>query len=397
MRSVTSAERRQLLASRQLLGPRGRDDRSIGDVASALALLHSTDPATPYLSVHARSNASVADIDDALYSSRSLLRFTTIRRTVFAMDPSAAGAAHGAFNVALADKLRAQLLKWLDASDEVDGSGVRFLRDAESAVMASLASDGPATGNELAKRVPALRVQVDPQPGAVYSKPIRLTSKVLELLGVDLRIARGRPTGVDFTSGAWTWEACDDLENGTVERLEPEPALSALLDRYLETFGPATVTDMTWWSGLTKAKVRAALSSLGAIEVELEDADEPGFVRDSDDLSPAPTDEPTVALLPGLDSTTMGWKQRAWYVDDSVAAGLFDRNGNAGPTVWVGGRVVGAWTQRVDGEIVVELVDEVGVEASELIAAEASRIATWLGDVRVNWRYPTPLTRRLEG
>ncbi|MEL6894437.1 MAG: crosslink repair DNA glycosylase YcaQ family protein, partial [Actinomycetota bacterium] len=100
-------------------------------------------------------------------------------------------------------------------------------------------------------------------------------------------------------------------------------------------------------------------------------------------------------LLPGLDSSTMGWKQRAWYVDDTPAAELFDRNGNAGPTIWVDGRVVGAWTQRADGAVVSEFVDEVSDDAFELIDLEARRLAGWLGDVRVKWRYPTPITKRL--
>lgn len=106
--------------------------------------------------------------------------------------------------------------------------------------------------------------------------------------------------------------------------------------------------------------------------------------------------DPVVALLPGLDSTTMGWKQRSWYVDDDATSGLFDRNGNAGPTVWLDGSVVGGWSQRSDGDVVVELHRDLGAEATSLIEVEAARIADWLGDVRINWRFPTALTRRLE-
>ena len=45
----------------------------------------------------------------------------------------------------------------------------------------------------------------------------------------------------------------------------------------------------------------------------------------------------------------MGWKLRDWYLP-AAAADAFDRNGNAGPTLWVDGRVVGAWAQAPDGE-----------------------------------------------
>ena len=385
-----------MLVDRQLLGPAGRSNRSISDVASALALLHATDPSTPYLSVHVRTDSTIADIDDALYEARTLSRCTTVRRTVFVMDREAADAACGAFNVALADKLRRQLIAWLDASDDVDGPGDRFLADVEQAVVDSLRSGGRATGAQLSTRVPMLRAQIDPQPGAAYSKPIRVTSKVLELLGVERRIVRGRPTGTDLTSGAWTWEAAEARSSERAPERQPDVALVALLDRYLMSFGPATVTDMTWWTGLTKTKIRAALRSLDAIEVELEDSTEHGYVRPDDTVQSSTMSTPVVALLPGLDSTTMGWKQRSWYVDDTIERGLFDKNGNAGPTVWLDGAVIGAWTQRSDGSVVVDLQGNHGDEVHAMVASEAQRLQSWLGEIRVRWRYPTPVTRALD-
>lgn len=392
---ISIADRRRLLVQRHLMGEAGRADRSELDVASALGLLHSTDPSTPYLSIHARSDTDVDDIDQALYAARSLIRFTTIRRTVFVMDHHAAAGAFGCFNAAVAEKLRTQLIAWLETSDDVSGSAATYLAETEDAVVTSLRTDGPATGAQLAKRVPPLQATFDPMPGASYSKPIRATSKVLEIMGAELRITRGRPAGDDFTSAAWTWEACDDVSSGRVESLDADAALVRLLDRYLAAFEPATVTDMSWWTGLTKTKVRVALATLEAVEVELEDSVEAGYVGSSFDGADAGSEVPVVALLPGLDPTTMGWKQRNWYVDDDVSAGFFDRNGNAGPTVWVDGQVVGAWSQRPDGEIAVEVRDEVGGDALSLVDAEVERLREWLGHVRIKWRYPTAASRRL--
>lgn len=399
MISLNSQDRRRLLVARQLLGPVGRSSRSIDDVAGALGLLHSTDPSTPHLSIHARTDVPVEDIDAAFYDDRSLVRLTTIRRTVFAMAPSSLADAHGAFNPPLVDRLRRQLASWIDASDEVDEPGVDLLARAERLVLEHLRAVGPSTGNALAAAVSELRIRIDPAPGAAYAKPIRLTSKVLEVLGAAGLIARGRPTGADFTSGAWTWVSSDDWLGSPIDAVGPDIGLAGLLSTYLASFGPATVTDMAWWTGLTKTKVRAALGAIGATEVVLTDGSEPGFVAAGDRFAEldATVDAPIVALLPGLDSTTMGWKQRGWYVDDDVTAGLFDRNGNAGPTVWVDGAVVGAWTQRPTGEIVVEIETTHGAEVADRVDAEARRTEKWLDGVRVNWRYPTPATKRLAG
>jgi hypothetical protein len=225
---------------------------------------------------------------------------------------------------------------------------------------------------------------------------MRITSKVLEVLAAEGRIARGRPTGKDLTSGAWTWAAIDDWFPEGIPDLDVDDARRRLVERHLRLIAPATVDDLAWWSGLPKRAIRNALDALGAREVVLDDGT--GVALPDDDLELTRSTgelDATVALLPGLDATTMAWKQRGWYVDDAAATGLFDRNGNAGPTVWLGGRVVGAWTQRGDGTIAVELLADADADTRDRIDAEAERIASWLGDVRVRWRYPTPLTKAL--
>ena len=79
---------------------------------------------------------------------------------------------------------------------------------------------------------------------------------------------------------------------------------------------------------------------------------------------------------------------------DHVKA-LFDRNGNAGPTIWVDGRVVGGWAQRKSGEVVHRLLEDVGRQAKSGIEAEGARIEKWLGDLRVIPRFRTPLETEL--
>jgi hypothetical protein len=92
----------------------------------------------------------------------------------------------------------------------------------------------------------------------------------------------------------------------------------------------------------------------------------------------------------------MGWKERGWYLGPHGPT-LFDANGNAGPTVWWNGRVVGGWSQRPDREIVVRLLEDVGADGRAAIEREAERLGTWLGDARVIPRFQTPLERELSG
>jgi hypothetical protein len=90
----------------------------------------------------------------------------------------------------------------------------------------------------------------------------------------------------------------------------------------------------------------------------------------------------------------MGWKERDWYLGPH-AAQLFDSNGNAGPTVWWDGRVVGGWAQRRDGELVLGLLEDVGREARAAIDAEVERLAAWLGDIRFSPGFLPPFQRAL--
>ena len=76
---------------------------------------------------------------------------------------------------------------------------------------------------------------------------------------------------------------------------------------------------------------------------------------------------------------------------------LFDRNGNAGPTIWFNGRVVGGWAQRRDGAVAARILEPVPPEAEDRIAAEAERLTAFLGAVRVTPRFRTPLEKGLAG
>jgi hypothetical protein len=105
---------------------------------------------------------------------------------------------------------------------------------------------------------------------------------------------------------------------------------------------------------------------------------------------------PWAALVPSLDPTTMGWKDRSWYLGD-LGPRLFDRNGNAGPAIWWSGRVVGGWAQRSTGEVVTRLLVDVGRDGTAAVEAEAARLQAWLdaSAAVVRPRFPTPLQREL--
>src|SRR5262249_57420361 len=169
--------------------------------------------------------------------------------------------------------------------------------------------------------------------------------------------------------------------------------------RWLHAFGPAPRADLQWWAGWTAGQVRQALDQLEIAEVDLDGT--AGVMLAADEDAP-PAAGPWAALLPALDPTAMGWRDRGWYVGEHAPA-LFDRSGNIGPTAWWDGRIVGGWAHRKDGEVAVRLLEDAGAGAAAAIPAEAQRLRDWIGaDQRhaktlIPPRFRPPLERELAG
>jgi hypothetical protein len=92
----------------------------------------------------------------------------------------------------------------------------------------------------------------------------------------------------------------------------------------------------------------------------------------------------------------MGWADREWYLGPHAAT-LFDGTGNAGPTVWSDGRVIGGWGQGPDGEVRYRLLEDVGREVAGQVERAAAELTARLGPIRVTPRFRTPLERELAG
>ena len=381
------SERRARLGQRHHLTR--RTDR-VHTVSADLAGLHSSDPVTVFLSARARvSEFERADLERALYEDKSLLRMLGMRRTLFVIPRDLAAAMDTACTKALVPRERKRLIGLVE-SQNVAHHGEAWVDRVRTTTLAALDELGEASATELSAVVPELKIKLTFGDGKKWSGSVGVSTRILFLLATEGRIVRARPRGT-WISSQYRWTRTDRWLNGGLDSRDPDEARSSLIVRWLRAFGPGTLTDIKWWTGWTVRQTRATLARSGAVEVAL--ADGVGFVL-ADDLEPVSNVEPWVALLPSLDSTVMGWKERDWYLG-SHGPRLFDRHGNAGPTVWADGRIVGGWAQRSDGTVAMELLEDVGREAETLIEREVARLESWLGDSRVTPRFRTPLEKQL--
>ncbi|OBK11898.1 winged helix DNA-binding domain-containing protein [Mycobacterium asiaticum] len=386
MRKFSIAERRNRLARRHFLCTAGSVTRVTGD----LLALHATDPATPYLSLWARSREfSTADLDRLLYQKRSAVKHLAMRRTLWVLNAEDLALVQPAASDEVAQNEGRRLVADLQKAGVTD-DGEHWLEQARAAVLRHLGEHGPASGTELRAALPELAGSYDPAPGKRWGGATPIAPRVLTLLSAQGQIVRG-PNDGRWTTSRPRWCAARDW---LADPHQPVPAAAAraeLTRRWLKTFGPATETDIKWWFGTTLTAVRAALAAVGAVEVDLHGA--PGFAL-ADDLAVERDAPPWGALLPGLDPTTMGWSDRDWYLGEHRAH-IFDRNGNAGPTAWWNGQVVGGWCQDDDSRVRLQLLEDPGSDARRVLQERADDLTAWLDGVRISPRFPSPLSKSL--
>jgi hypothetical protein len=125
------------------------------------------------------------------------------------------------------------------------------------------------------------------------------------------------------------------------EPLSRPEALARIAFRYFSSHGPATLGDLAWWAGLTRADAAAGLASSSSRLVRSRfDGEDFWGPRDG---FPTSTKPPAALLLPPFDEFLVAYRDR------SAALDPVDR-GRLGslltPTIVAKGRVVGTWKKR---------------------------------------------------
>lgn len=190
--------------------------------------------------------------------------------------------------------------------------------------------------------------------------------------------------------------------------LPPAEARRRLLARAVDTFGPVTEADLAWWLPAPKGEVARALASLGSEVANVV----VGGVRHwfhprLADAEAPPRDTHGAWLLPYEDGLLKGYQDRGWLLAPGLREVLFpfsvehwhppagvspgpgphkgvNVSGEARPSIWWGGRVVGRWEEREadvakpDDKVAWRVHVDIGSEAQEAIATEIARLERFL-------------------
>jgi len=384
--AISDEQRRARIGRRHAIAP-GTQVGTLADAARAMVALHGTDVASMYLQARARMlESSPESIGREMYETRSVLRVLAMRRTLFLVPVEEVATLHAAASLDIGRRERTRTLAMF-AAGGIGPDTAALFDELERVGLAAIRERGEATTAELTTLDPRLGQRIALAQGRAYATSMSVSQKVFFHLALDGHIGRGRPRG-SWTGSQVRWSPIEHWLREGIPSMPTELARARLVGQWLRVFGPGTRDDLRWWTGWTVAAIRLALDANAAVEVALDDG-QIGYLL-PDDLEPAPTPDPWIALLPALDATTMGWQGRAWYLGSHRPV-VFDSNGNAGPTIWADGRIVGGWGQRASGGIATRLFEDVGTEAGAAVEAEAARIGLWVGAASIRSSFPTPI------
>ncbi|MBJ7472450.1 MAG: AlkZ family DNA glycosylase, partial [Solirubrobacteraceae bacterium] len=387
MRTVTTTERRRRLARRHALAPEHRVQR-VEAAAEQMVCLHATDPSTIALSAWVRVEGfQASDLERALYTDRTLVKHLAMRRTLFVFPRATLAGAHAGASLRVAEQERKRLIGDVERS-ELAADGEAWLQASSAEILAHLAGGQQRTARELRAELPVLQAKIIAGSGK-WATEMSVGPRLLTVLGASGQVVRGTNDGGWHVSRP-RWSSMEAWLGEPLAAHSVGEGVTGLVERWLRAFGPGSTNDIKWWLGGTVKATKQALADLAAVEVSLEGGGTGWLLPD--DLEPEPAVEPWGALLPSLDPTTMGWKERDWYLGDYKAQ-LFDYAGNAGPTIWWDGRIVGGWRQDADGVVELQWLEDVGSDARAALEADAARLTEWFGGLRVMLRFPSPLSK----
>ncbi|MEZ4321668.1 MAG: winged helix DNA-binding domain-containing protein [Myxococcota bacterium] len=323
--------------------------------------LHSTDYATPYLSALARiEGLDPTGLFTRLQCGDGLVRLNAFRNTVHVVHAADAGLVSAATGAAVEKVGRRS-------------PGLKNLADAEidrglDALCAAI-EGGPHTNAAIKAAVPGL------------AGDLRMWMYIAMGRGLVVRAdsPHARSNRVRYAL-ARDW--CP------FERPDPEDARRDVLLRAIDAFGPVTADDLAWWLPASKGEVKRVLAATGPDYTSFEEDGNEYWLHAS--LREAPTDGPLGTwLLPYEDSLLKGYKDRDWLLAPGLRDVVFPQrvkhwappdgtapesvqkgvnvSGEARPSIWWDGQVVGRWEER-EGALVWQLHHDVGSEATARIA-----------------------------
>lgn len=178
-----------------------------------------------------------------------------------------------------------------------------------------------------------------------YEISHRIVQKLCDI-GVLIRATAKGWKGNDFTYALfkkWVPEISLKPDN-------PETARTETIRKYLRAYGPASMEDISWWTGLPLLQCQRSVAHLRRealrFHVDTYRDDMIGLKETVELLRKKTGSEEEIQLLPPWDPYTIGWRCRRRLADKEIMPYIYDAHGNATSVIVDMGKVIGVWQFR---------------------------------------------------
>ena len=332
--------------------------RVVGDISGAQAQVMSA----AEMQIGVRAECTPADVRDALWKKKSLVKTWLMRGTLHLVPASDLPVFTAAMSARWMRATNAWL-KWVQMSE----AELYTVIDAIGEAM----DDQALTREELIARVGKGR------PARIHEALKSGWGGLLKPVARQGLLCFGPSRGQSVTfvnPRKWlpAWR-----------ELDPGDALTEMARRYLRTYGPGTKHDFARWWGSWQGVGKAAWAGLEQELVQVSIEGRPAEML-AGELGRLAAQEATssVQLLPAFDPYLMGHSTREHLFEKQYSPRVSRVAGWISPVVLIDGRVEGTWTQQVkkkDLLINIEAFTKIPVRLKPRLRERAARIGEALG------------------
>ncbi len=360
------------LSKHHLTGDSKLDD--ILKIVNDISGLHATSATTPYISLFARTKKFDKGIlNEELYKKRNLGKIRCVRKTVYIHTKNWVPVFYSATKKQFESVSEKHMKHFGVKKEEYDKISREILKMLEG------------------------RGMTTKEVGKVLDSDLNL-SAILNMMCDQGLLIRGEPEG-GWRSNLHTYYRFSEyFPNMDLKGIERAKARRAVVRRYISSFGPVSLTDISWWTGFPKKDVNRIVNDLEKQVTHVRiDGMEGEHVMLSSDLESMKSirESHLVNFLPGLDPYLMGYKDRDRYLDKKWYWHVFDRAGNSTNTILLNGRVIGVWDfeEKAHPLIKLHLFEEIGKNLKRGCLLKAYNLGRFIADRDVEIKECADMTR----
>lgn len=345
-----------------------RSPMSTGDMLRAIAGVQAQEVKDPYLGLWSRIEGFQHEHLASMLLDRSAVRASLMRCTIHLVTADD-------YQILFPATYR------MHQREVQSVSSAKLVPKDQLADIAARARDlltaGPLTAAQIGEQLIAFWPDLPPRS---LSQVVRFLLPLIQTPPRGMWGARNTSRPAWTMAGSWLGVAIPEEAGPPHEMIRP----------YLRAFGPATLPDITAWSGVTHLK-----TPLQELREELVTyRDEAGkTLYDLAELTVTPADvDPPVRFLPGFDNALLGHKDRSRIISDQIRAKIGSPNGMFASTFLVDGFVAGVW-RVMDKQLQLVAFETLSKRDQRDVEEEAERMAPfWTGEeLPAVWVDPWPL------